>query len=276
MHRSHRTLLRALDAAEQRASPRADLPASPVHPPLGHAVPSLFADVPQLLDRLQAGKVAQAAGVVSEGEPGEAVSRDEAVQALVRKLDALSQWAAVTHDLSLCLDTTPSEQQQVDLNALFDRALLAAKARATRQGVEISSYRHPEILQAVTGDVRLWQAGMGHLLGIALDTTSRGTIQVKVQQADASLRVDVVDTGIGVSQATIDAWTAAWDQNKTWPEPADEGLVGQRLLLARALVRRAGGSFEARSVPGHGSRWTAQWSLASLAATASEPRSTPA
>lgn len=276
LHRSHRALLRALQAAEQRALLHADSHASVAHPPLGQTVPALFADVPQLLDRLQPGGVGHSMGMAGDAQHVDALARDEAVQALVRKLDALAQWAAVTDDLTLCFDRKPSQPQQIDLNALFDRVLTAAKARATRQGVEISSYRHPEALQAVTGDTRLWQAGLGHLLGVALDTTSQGTIQVKVQQSGTSLRVDVVDTGAGVSQSTIDAWTAAWDEKKTWPEPAAEGLVGQRLLLARALVQRAGGSFEARSVPSHGSRWTAQWSLAPEAATVAEPRSTSA
>jgi signal transduction histidine kinase len=176
--------------------------------------------------------------------------------------DAIAAWAAVRRDTALLArDPSTAADQAFDGDTHIDAAWTGSQARAQAAGVTLHGFRHPQPLGVLRGDAERMAAVLTHLLGASLDGvhggSQGGSVQCKVLLDGGGLNVDVLDTGPGMDQGQLDAWFAAWDDAERWPEPDAAGLVGRRLVLARALVRGVGGRFDARSTPGHGNRFSA-------------------
>jgi len=105
----------------------------------------------------------------------------------------------------------------------------------------------------VTGDeVRLVQVFNNLLVNAIKFTPAGGTIRVKARVQDDHVRVDVEDTGVGISQPEL---ARVFELFYQAPQSADRarGGLGLGLPIVKSLVEMHGGSVSAASGgPGHG------------------------
>ncbi len=140
-----------------------------------------------------------------------------------------------------------------DLHAVVDQAieLVALKAADKGVGLRLDTTGMPEW---VRGDATRVSQILLNLLSNAVKFTDRGTVRLSVHPVDqpGMLRIEVSDSGIGVSQADAQRLFNAFVQ-------ADEsatrrhGGTGLGLAITRSLVELMGGRIGVDSVPGEGS-----------------------
>lgn len=135
------------------------------------------------------------------------------------------------------------------------RALFAFDASAKR--IELTFELAPELPPQLIGDpLRLGQV-INNLVGNALKFTEQGTIRVRLNclSVDAEqvvLRVEVSDTGIGLSPAQCEQLFQPFQQADT-STTRRFGGTGLGLSISKRLVELMGGEIGVDSVPGQGS-----------------------
>jgi two-component system phosphate regulon sensor histidine kinase PhoR len=108
----------------------------------------------------------------------------------------------------------------------------------------------------VTGDAGWLERLLLNLVDNAIAfTPAGGRITIRVTQADRTARLDVEDTGIGISG---DAIAHVFDRfyQADPSRSAHGGGVGLGLSLARWIAQRHNASISVQSEPGKGSRFT--------------------
>ncbi len=154
----------------------------------------------------------------------------------------------------------------VDLGAMADeiRGLFRSNAcaRGLTLGVETSGPLAPAY---VTDGGRLRQV-LINLVGNAVKFTDEGSISIRLAaRASApgrhSLRIEVEDTGIGISEDETAAMFEAFRQANGSAERRHEG-TGLGLAIARRLAEALGGTLTVVSRPGAGSTFTLALDLA--------------
>lgn len=105
---------------------------------------------------------------------------------------------------------------------------------------------------AVLTDAGLLRSVIQNFLANAVRYTPAGGVLVGVRRRGEALRIDVVDSGVGIPADKIDA---IFDEFTRLGEIEADGL-GLGLALAERIVRLLGGTIEVRSVPGRGSRFS--------------------
>jgi PAS domain S-box-containing protein len=142
---------------------------------------------------------------------------------------------------------------------------------ASRHGLELQIPAEPLV---VDGDpVRLTQVFANLLNNAARYTTPGGSIRVEARRENAGIRVDVDDTGIGISPGLLERVFEPFTQFRA-PNGTQGGL-GVGLALAKSLVELHGGTIVAQSEgTGHGSRFTVR--LPAADAASATPADQPA
>jgi PAS domain S-box-containing protein len=108
-----------------------------------------------------------------------------------------------------------------------------------------------------------------NLLSNAVKFTNRGGVTVEAHRAVDGVRIDVIDTGIGIRASDLQAiWEdfRQVDQSRT----REFGGTGLGLSITRKLLDRLGGSVDVRSTYGEGSTFSVYLPLRIPAGTASE------
>jgi len=187
----------------------------------------------------------------------------EYVQTIRQSGEAL---LAVINDI---LDFTKIEAGRLDLEVGdFDLSetvesvidLFAVRARAI--GIDLAVYLAPDLPPTLCGDAGRLRQILINLVGNAVKFTDDGGVVVEVAcrergEHHAVVRFDVVDTGIGISEA---------DQGKLFKDfsQTDASLVrgaggtGLGLAICKRLVEMMGGSIGMDSTVGAGSRFWAE------------------
>jgi two-component system NtrC family sensor kinase len=94
-------------------------------------------------------------------------------------------------------------------------------------------------------------------------TPAGGTITIHAEQTDTHLRVSVTDTGLGISEATVQKLFKVGTHYST-PGTAKEKGTGLGLMLCKDFVEKNGGSIGVESTEGKGSTFYFTVPLASL------------
>ncbi|MCB9877953.1 MAG: response regulator [Planctomycetes bacterium] len=142
-----------------------------------------------------------------------------------------------------------------DIELLLEDALqmFAEAAQAKGLGLELElDEGFPDI---VVGDEARLREVLVALLSNAVKFTARGAVRLvarSVGPAGRTLRVEVVDTGVGIDAASIPRLFGRFEQGQRGSTRGADG-AGVGLALARALVQRMGGRIGAVSEPGQGS-----------------------
>jgi signal transduction histidine kinase len=140
----------------------------------------------------------------------------------------------------------------VDLDDVVAQAINWARPTALAKGVKVVYEHSPEPL-TVLGDNDALLSVFGNLMSNAIRYTSAGgEITVRVAKAGTRARVEVVDTGMGM---TDDVIARIFDKFYRGPEAraAEAQGLGLGLSLVKQMIDQQRGSIEVESVPGHGS-----------------------
>jgi len=149
------------------------------------------------------------------------------------------------------------ERVEVSLPGLLDDVLAVLGVKAFNKGVELVSFVGPTVPRRIMGDpVRIRQI-LTNLTDNALKFTSEGSVQVHVglQQEPGEeplVRVEVRDTGIGMSPEQMDRLFKAFSQADS-STTRIYGGTGLGLTISRRLSEIMGGSIGVDSEPGRGS-----------------------
>ena len=128
------------------------------------------------------------------------------------------------------------------------------KGIAAQAGISIVTRVDPALSEVYLDDARIKQVLL-NLLSNAVKFTNRGRVSVEAHQAQGGVRIDVVDTGIGIRQSDLQAiWEdfRQVDQSRT----REFGGTGLGLSITRKLLERLGGSVTVQSVYGEGSTFS--------------------
>lgn len=120
---------------------------------------------------------------------------------------------------------------------------------ATAKGLRL---RTGPLEGVVMTDVGLLRSVMQNFLANAVRYTPAGGVLIGLRRRRHMLRIDVVDTGVGIEAGQIDS---IFGEFTRLGQVEVEGL-GLGLALAERIVRLLGGTIEVRSAPGRGSRFS--------------------
>lgn len=150
------------------------------------------------------------------------------------------------------IDSVPTCPEQLVREVL---ELMSVKAQAKGLTIEASFNDLPECI--ATDPVRLRQILM-NLVGNAIKFTELGGVRIEAQRekdAPGRLRVDVIDTGIGMDESQCGRLFQAFSQVDT-STTRRFGGTGLGLQISRRLARMLGGDIQVSSKPGEGSTFT--------------------
>lgn len=149
-----------------------------------------------------------------------------------------------------------------DLHALIAGAAALVRPAAARKELWLGVRLAPGLPVAVHGDPDRLRQVLVNLLGNAVRFTEHGSVQVRAAPDGVAgelvrVRVDVVDTGNGISPEVVRRLTNAAGpgagEGGTGPRAGGPGLG---LAISRELVERMGGTIDAVAAPGEGTRLT--------------------
>lgn len=165
----------------------------------------------------------------------------------------------------ICLQPTHG-----DLAAFVREVVALFEPVCERQDIALSVEIEPERILLVFDEQRMEQV-VANLLSNAIKFTSPGgEVRVEIHDQGELIRLDVVDTGIGVPADEHELVFRRFYQADTAASRAGEG-TGVGLSLVRNLVELHGGEILLESAPGRGSRFTILLDRRSLAGQAESP-----
>ncbi|PVG81989.1 hybrid sensor histidine kinase/response regulator [Nocardioides gansuensis] len=152
------------------------------------------------------------------------------------------------------------ETAEFDVRAVFDRAASVLSRHAHEKGLELVVACDPDVPLRLRGDpVRLGQVVI-NLGSNAVKFTDKGEVVIDARieretPTDVALRVDVIDTGVGIepdeSERLFDAFIQG-DASTT----RRHGGTGLGLAICKRLVAALGGEIWVTSEPGAGSTFS--------------------
>jgi len=169
------------------------------------------------------------------------------------------------------------EHAPLELNTLVQVAVDSMRSTFEQYGhdVELRVAAQPVFIE---GDaVRMTQVVVNLLSNAAKYTAPKGKIEVEISRNHASVRLEVSDNGIGMSESLLERVFEPFVQGERTLDRAEGGL-GIGLTLVKKLVELHGGSVLASSAgPGRGAKFTITLPLAGdraqpLSAVAATPR----
>ena len=152
------------------------------------------------------------------------------------------------------------ETADFNLRELIDQLIDLFKPQALAKGLNLASMIQDDVHSYLCGDAGRLRQIVSNLLGNAVKFTSQGSVVLDVStiadsSADALLRFEIRDTGIGIEPAAratlFDAFTQA-DASNT----RKYGGAGLGLAISKRLVELMNGKIEVESTPGRGSTFS--------------------
>jgi len=232
-------LQQAMVVAEQAAEAKARFLAT-----MSHEIRTPMSGVLGMLEML-------AHSSLQPGQRSQLVEAEAAAQALRQMLDDILDYAKIDAG-ALQLDPLPLPLRPL-LESLHRQFAPAAAARGLPLRLDVD----PRLAAAHEADgLRLRQV-LNNLLGNAIRFTDEGEVALRVEVLEGSadslqeLRIQVIDTGVGIDGETLQALFQPFAINDVPPQ-RDAGGAGLGLALCQRLVQLMGGRLQVHSVPGAG------------------------
>ena len=186
---------------------------------------------------------------------------------LAEMLAMIEDWltlAKIEHGtLSQCAVTS-------DLRAVVTQVMQAVSAQAQNAAVTISFHDMPG-LPAVCGDSVALGLVVQNLVTNAIKyNRSGGRVVIRLEREDAMARINVSDTGIGISEDNLPFLFTEFFRVKS-PETRDIVGTGLGLAICKRIVSELHGSIEAASKLGQGSTFVVRVPIAP-SSSAAAPR----
>jgi PAS domain S-box-containing protein len=188
------------------------------------------------------GQMLRTGGLTKETE-------QRAVDTIERNGRALAQLVADLLDVSRVVSgNLHVDEGRVDLKAIVEAALDAARPVAVENGIELNA-ELPALELSMLGDATRLQQVVGNILGNALKFTPRGghvTLTLTPTPEDSSARLEVQDDGPGIAPEFLPVMFDRFKQAANNQQRAQRGL-GLGLAIVRHLVELHSGTVEAHS-----------------------------
>ncbi|KAA5604880.1 PAS domain S-box protein [Roseospira marina] len=179
---------------------------------------------------------------------GYAHNIQEAAGHALALLDNLLDWAR------LHVEARPVVPTEQALLPVIDDAVHNLAAVAERKRIEVVVMADATVTLRV--DAYMLTTALRNLLSNALKFTPEGgRVSVTVEQEAEVVRLNVIDTGVGVRAEVLRRIMEAGDPVSTLGTQNEPG-TGLGLLVCTEMIQRLGGRIEADSQPGHGARFT--------------------
>jgi signal transduction histidine kinase len=189
-----------------------------------------------------------------------------------RQHDALSRGrAAAEHLLALINDILdlakieagkmPTHIEEVTIEEIMSEVSQQIEPMVRKKQLDYVVDVAPECPVLHTDRIKVRQILL-NLLSNAVKFTNRGRITVEARCAPGGVRIDVIDTGIGIRASDLQA---IWDDFRQVDQSRTRefGGTGLGLSITRKLLERLGGSVAVQSIYGDGSRFSVYLPLAS-------------
>ena len=237
LQRSNRALIKAKEDAVRRARARANFLASMSHEirtPLNGVLGMLGLALEGDLDSSQRYRLEVA------------FSAGESLLGLLNDILDISKVEAG----KLSLENIP-----FNLRNLIEEASTLHAQQARRKHIELVNEIDPSLPQSLLGDPTRTRQVLNNLLSNAIKFTDKGSVFIKASYSAGMLRLDVIDTGIGMSTDGLHKIFSPFSQ-----ADADTtrlyGGTGLGLTLCRQLVERMHGRIMVDSTEGRGTHFT--------------------
>ncbi|MET1754568.1 ATP-binding protein [Novosphingobium sp. RD2P27] len=158
----------------------------------------------------------------------------------------------------------------VRLPALLDQIANMFRPQADAKGIAFHFERPEHLPDFVRTDQKRLRQILINLLSNAIKFTPRGSVTLRVQYRSQLAIMDVIDTGIGISQDDIQQIFEPFERGGN-PDAHRQKGVGLGLSITHALVRILGGDLAVQSEPGKGSQFTVKLMLGQVATAQPDP-----
>jgi protein-histidine pros-kinase len=176
------------------------------------------------------------------------ISNGEHLLALIEDILDLSKIDAERMDLL---------REPLQLEEIIDDVVRTLDIQARKRGIELVT-EVPQSMRPLVADSRRLKQVLFNLVGNAVKFTLQGSVRVRVEAEEESgrpLRIDVIDTGIGIPSAKIEEIFAPFHQIDA-SSTRSFGGTGLGLTISRSLCDLMGFTISARSDEGKGSTFT--------------------
>ena len=140
--------------------------------------------------------------------------------------------------------------KQQDLHPVLGTVISQYMAKADQKG--LSLLLEDTETKAVF-DAKWTAEALGNLLDNAIKYTEHGSIHVSVKSYEMFVRIDVRDTGIGISESEQAQIFSRFYRSR---EVSEQQGVGIGLYLSREIISSEGGYMKVKSAPGMGSTFS--------------------
>jgi PAS domain S-box-containing protein len=141
-----------------------------------------------------------------------------------------------------------------DVNVLVEGLVRQHALHAGKKGLFMEFHPHAELAIASIDRFGFEQA-LSNILDNAVKFTESGGIRVRTMEREGALRVEIMDTGCGMSEEFIHEMFLPFHQEKTGYSRPYDGL-GLGLSLVKKYIDACGGSIAVQSRQGVGSTFT--------------------
>jgi signal transduction histidine kinase len=157
-----------------------------------------------------------------------------------------------------------TRREAMDLGASLNAAVNSFRAVADEKGIDLRADFSAAGLHVHSDRVKVERI-VSNLISNAIKFTSHGSVSVQVEPTPNSVKVHVIDTGIGIDPLNQDRVFDEFFQVHNRERDRTNGF-GLGLSIARRLARQLGGDVVVESSHGKGSRFTLLLPVAAVAA----------
>nr|WP_092024135.1 ATP-binding protein [Marinobacter zhejiangensis] len=141
------------------------------------------------------------------------------------------------------------------LRRLIEECATLHAQQARSKGIELVTEIDPDLPETHLGDPTRTRQILNNLLNNAIKFTNNGEVRIKAKQASGTVRLEIIDTGIGMSAEGLNRIFSPFAQAN--PDTTRlYGGTGLGLTLCRQLVERMHGKIVLDSEPGRGTHFT--------------------
>lgn len=179
----------------------------------------------------------------------------EQISSLTEEVDRMAKTVGELRDLSLMEagQLTP-EFKKLDLEATLRQVIQKSRPLAADKNLDLI-FQFERNIPHILADAAMVQQMAYNLIINAIRYTADGTITVKAEQDNSYVRIEVIDTGMGIAADDIEHifdYFYRVDPART----KQSGGTGLGLALVKRMTLAHGGQVYAASTPGQGSTFT--------------------